>query len=120
MAAHYSECAPWPESFHKVLMITHCKVCEKEIPIPKLGVDDYWCFHCQKYFVYYDEGIATCEIVRVGNYHLSFLNTYHEASVVETNKNGDVTIMKSFPMPELTHDLALLWIEKLKTYVLFQ
>lgn len=100
-------------------MIKNCKFCEKEIPTPKLG-EDYWCIHCQKYsVVYMENGYPESETLRVGNYHLCFLPAYREASVVET-KDGNKRILHSIKMDEFTHELALHWANKLKTYVLFQ
>jgi hypothetical protein len=100
-------------------MINKCKVCEKAIPVPKYG-ESYWCIECQKYqIVCLDNGYVESEMLRVDNYHLIFFPTYKEANVVETNDSGK-KIVNTFPLNELTHELAVQWVNKLKTYVLFQ
>ena len=100
-------------------MISHCKLCDKAIPVPQFGVS-WWCSQCQKYqVIYLDNGFVESEMIRVDNYHLVFFPTYKEANVVESNEGGK-KIINSFTMNELTHELAVQWVNKLKTYVLFQ
>jgi hypothetical protein len=101
------------------MTINNCKFCKIEIPIPKLGTD-YWCIHCQKYsLICLESGTVEVETLREGNYHLCFFPTYKEANVVETGDEGR-KIMKTFELEELTHDEAVHWVEKLKTYSIFQ
>ena len=103
-------------------MISACKFCEHPIPVPKLG-NDYWCLHCQYYSLVMDSelsGIAESESLRVGNYYLNFFPQNREGNVVETNKDGNHRIIHTFSMNELTHELAVQWVKKLKTYVVFQ
>jgi hypothetical protein len=100
-------------------MIKNCKLCEKEIPVPKYGVT-YWCSHCQQYqVIWHDNGYIESEVLTSGNYHLIFFPSYQEANVVEKNDNSK-KIINTFALNELTHELAVQWVNKLKTYVLFQ
>lgn len=99
-------------------MITACKVCEKEIPVPKLG-EDYWCLHCQKYSIScLSNGYPESETIRVGNYFLVYMTAYKEASVVSVDESKKV--LRNIPINEMTHEIALQWVQKLKTYCLFQ
>lgn len=100
--------------------IYECKFCLKKIPNFSLG-EDYWCIHCQLYSVVVDKEHHTVEseTIRVGNYYLNFFNAYKEASVVESDDNGH-RLIHNFQCPELTHELAVHWAEKLKKYVVFQ
>lgn len=100
-------------------MIDACKFCEFKIPTPELG-DDWWCPKCQQYSVAcYDNGIVESETLRKGNFYVIFFPVYKTASIVSTN-DEDKKVMKSFEMNELTHEQAVQWVNKLKTYVLFQ
>ena len=112
-------------------MITHCKFCEKEIPAEKIG-KDYNCSACNIYCIIYSHSASSIvdanaapvkqpesETLKVGNYYLCYLIQYKDASVVET-KDFEKRILTSFALEELTHDTALHWGNKLKTYVLFQ
>src|SRR5271157_5451635 len=100
-------------------MISKCKVCEKDIPPPQYG-RDYLCIHCHKYSIVYDyyDGNLQSETISAENYFLTFFPAYKEANVVE---NGDEhhRIVNTFKMDELTHEAAIKWVDKLKTYVLF-
>lgn len=101
-------------------MIENCKICGKRIPTPSLG-EDYWCYHCTKYSLVYDKELDSVEseTIRVGNYTLHFFPMYKEASVVEASDDNHHLLHK-FSMEELTHDVALHWVDKLKKYVVFQ
>ena len=101
-------------------MISKCKVCERDIPPPQYGVD-YWCIHCGKYYIVYDDwtGDLESETIRSDNYCLNFFAAYKEASVVEGSA-GHHRIINSFPLDELTHEVAIKWTEKLKLYVMYQ
>jgi hypothetical protein len=48
-----------------------------------------------------------------------FFPAYKTASIASTG-DDDKKVMKSFEMNELTHEQAVQWVNKLKTYVLFQ
>lgn len=100
-------------------MIDACKFCEHQIPKPELG-DDWWCPKCQKYsIVCLDNGIVESETLRNGNFYMVFFPTYKTASIASTNDDNK-KVMKSFEMNELTHEQAVQWVNKLKTYVIFQ
>jgi hypothetical protein len=100
-------------------MIDACKFCEHKIPVPDLG-DDWWCPVCQKYsIVCLDNSIVESETIRAGNFYMVFFPAYKTASIASTD-DDDKKIMKSFEMNELTHEQAVQWVNKLKTYVLFQ
>lgn len=100
------------------MMITACKICEKVIPVPQLG-DDWWCPDCQKYSIScLSNGFPESETIRVGNYFLVYMTAYREASVVSVDENKK--ILRNIPINEITHEIALQWVTKLKTYVLFQ
>lgn len=100
-------------------VIKECKVCERKIPTPELGVD-WWCPKCRQYsIVCEDNGIVESETIRSGNFYLHYFPTHKTASIVST-QDEDFKKMKSFDMNELTHEQAVQWVSKLKTYVLFQ
>lgn len=101
-------------------MIKSCKFCEKEIPVPYLG-ESFWCVHCQKYsMVFGEDGILESESLQVGNYFLHFFPQYSKASIVEKQDDGNFKVLDTISLAELTHETALHWANKLKTYVLFQ
>ena len=100
-------------------MIDACKFCENKIPVPDLGTD-WWCPKCQQYsIVCLDNGIVESEAIRSGNFYLTYFPAYKTASIVSTEE-ADKKIFKSFEMNELTHEQAMQWVKKLKTYVIFQ
>jgi hypothetical protein len=104
-------------------MIDHCKYCEKDIPVPKQG-NDYWCIHCNHYLIetdYWGDYLAN-EILIVGNFSLHFSIKERMASIVTTNPKGNtwLEVIPPFPLNELTHELAVQWVNKLKIYVTFQ
>lgn len=99
-------------------MISKCKVCEEPIPVPKYGTS-YQCAHCNKYALFYkDDEYLESESIQVDNYLLVFFPPHKEASVVERTEKHK--IIHIFSMDELTHEDALRWVKKLKTYVIFQ
>jgi hypothetical protein len=99
-------------------MIEACKFCNNKIPIPELG-EDWWCPKCQYYsVVWMDNYIVESETLRSGNFYLNFFPAYKTASIVSTN-DDDKKVLKSFEMNELTHEQAVQWVNKLKTYVVF-
>ena len=100
------------------IMIDACKFCESKIPTPKLG-EDWWCPTCQLYSVICEDNIVESETLRSGNFYLHYFPSYKTASIVYT-RDEDKNVMKSFEMVELSHEQALYWVNKLKTYVLFQ
>jgi hypothetical protein len=100
-------------------MIEACKLCEHKISTPELG-DDWWCYKCQQYsIVCMENGVVESETLRSGNFYLTFFPEYKTASIAST-KDVDKKVLKSFEMIELTHEQAVYWAKKLKTYVLFQ
>lgn len=99
-------------------VIKACKICEKEIPVPELG-DDWWCPKCRQYsIVCLDNGIVETETIRSGNFYMVFIPAYKTASIASTNED-DKKLMRSFELNELTHEQAVQWVKKLKTYVVF-
>ena len=101
-------------------MIKNCKVCQKAIPVPQYGTL-YWCIDCQQYHVCYSNGLVESETIKSDNYHLVFFPSDKEANVVEDKGSGQpAKIIKTMPMEELTHELAVHWIQKLKIYTVFQ
>jgi hypothetical protein len=99
-------------------MIRKCKICEINIPVPKYGLS-WWCAECNRYqIICLDNGIVESELITIDNYNLVFFPAYKEANVVEATDGHK--IVRTFPMDELTHELANQWIGKLKTYVIFQ
>lgn len=100
-------------------MIDHCKFCENKIPTPDLGAD-WWCPQCLQYsIVCLYHGIVESETVRSGNFYLTYFPNYKVASIVET-KDLKPYNLKNIEMNELTHEQAVQWVNKLKTYVVFQ
>jgi hypothetical protein len=100
-------------------MIKECKYCSFKIPTPELGLD-WWCPECKVYsIVCLDNGIVESEVVRSSNYYLTFFPAYKTASIVET-RDTNKRVLKNIEMNELTHEQIVLWVNKLKTYVLFQ
>lgn len=105
-----------------------CKVCEQAIPALRPG-EAYGCAFCNQYSIqllrpgsYYGpllvQTVIESEMVKEKNFYLVFLPGYQEASVVE--KHDKNRIVKTFPLTELTHELAVQWVNKLKKYVTFQ
>src|SRR5579864_5656436 len=100
-------------------MIESCKICETKIPVPELGTD-WWCPKCRQYsIVCWENGIVETETIRTKNFYMVFIPAYKTASIASTNED-DKKIMRSFDLNELTHELAVQWANKLKTYVVFQ
>ena len=101
-------------------MIKICKFCEKEITVPVLFHNGVVCDGCKHYsMIFMSNGFIESEVLREGNYYLCFLPGHGEASVVET-RDGSKRIINTIKMDELTHEQAVHWVNKLKTYVLFQ
>lgn len=99
-------------------VIKACKVCEHPIPTPELG-DDWHCPVCLQYGINCDEhGIVETESIRSGNFYMVFIPAFKTASIASTSED-DKNVMKSFDMNELTHEQAVQWVKKLKTYVIF-
>jgi hypothetical protein len=99
-------------------MIDHCKFCQSKIPVPELGAD-WWCPHCRQYSIAcLDNGVVESETLRSGNFYMTFFPVFQTASIVETKDNKPVNL-KNMSMNELTHEQAVQWVNKLKTYVLF-
>jgi hypothetical protein len=114
-------------------MVEHCnflcKVCEQAIPALRSG-SRYSCPICSQYVIvlknpnsYYGSGslvesVVESESVIEKNYYLIFLPDWQEANVVERRDKN--RIVKNFPLTELTHELAVQWVNKLKKYVTFQ
>lgn len=99
-------------------MIKACKICETQIPTYKLG-EDWHCPKCSQYSINCDDGgILETETIRSGNFYMVFIPAYKTASIASTSEDDKKT-MKSFDMNELTHEQAVQWVNKLKTYVLF-
>jgi hypothetical protein len=94
-----------------------CKVCENSL-ISTWG--GWSCISCEQYTanMSYDNMIES-ETVCVSNYYLVFFPIHKEANVVEKSEENN-RIIKTFPIDELTHEEAIKWLEKLKTYVIFQ
>lgn len=123
-------------------MITHCKVCEKEIKDVQFstsyryrGSENYNCDCMQYSFIAQHSSIlkedidnkvprfltVESETIMSKNYFLIFFPTYQEASVVEKGEGyNNKRIVKTFALKELTHELAVQWVNKLKTYTIFQ
>jgi len=100
-------------------MIEACKFCNNKIPIPELG-DDWWCYKCRQYSIAcMENGIVESETLRSGNFYLHYFPIYNTASIVST-RDDDKHILKSFEMNQFTHEDAIYWANKLKTYVVFQ
>jgi hypothetical protein len=106
-------------------MYYNCKICNKiiNVELPIKYYDSHKCLNCNKYhLILRGDGKVESETITIGNYYLCFLFSYQEACVLESNGNSssDRKILSSFKMEELTHELAIYWSKKLKTYVLFQ
>jgi len=110
----------------------HCKVCEQAYQAYTKGVysgmevpiRSWFCDNCKQYSIQFREGIPETETITSGNYMLVFFVEYKEASIVERSMDDgarkDFRKVKNIPLNELTHEAALLWVEKLKKYVIFQ
>lgn len=98
----------------------NCKVCNKEYD------NDFGhqtlCPICLKYnnkSCSFSNEIESESLIEK-NYYLIFFPSYKEANVVETIEGNKPRIIKTFPLEELNHELAIQWIKKLETYALFQ
>jgi hypothetical protein len=67
-----------------------------------------------------ENGVVESETLREGNYHLIFFTAYREANIVEAEDASEKRIMKTFQLEDLTHEEAVHWVQKLKTYSIFQ
>lgn len=102
------------------MTISNCKFCQETIPTPELGTN-YLCIHCQKYSLRcMENGVVESETLREGNYHLIFFPAYQEANIVAAENAQEKQTMKTFPLEDLTHEEAVRWVEKLRTYSIFQ
>lgn len=111
----------------------NCKVCEEEynaIHISQwhgieLPIDGWHCHKCKSYDVAFDEdGSIETETISSGNYRLIFFAQYEQASIVEKDLESKARDawrkVKNIELKALTHEVALQWVNKLKTYVIFQ
>ena len=114
-------------------MIRNCKVCYGNIISKDYRESEYMCSNCEFYsFVTqtrltYNSPLnkedvfkfVVSETLQVKNYYLIFWVEECQAKVIEDN-GGEKKIIHSFSLNELTHELAVQWVNKLKTYVIFQ
>ena len=76
---------------------------------------------CSKYSFALDNLLKLeSETIREGNYHFCFFDVYKIATVVEWIESGKFRTVKQFSLNKLTHELAVQWVNKLKTYAIFQ
>ncbi len=103
-------------------MIENCKFCEEKVIISDMYTfrDDWYCDKCKIYsFIFLPNLIVESETLRSGNFYLVYFPQYKTASIVST-ENGNKKVISSFDMNELTHEQSIQWVNKLKTYSIFQ
>lgn len=94
----------------------NCKVCNDVLFTRPYSTKSELC-DCRHYFVIIDEGNnLISETLIAGNFCLILSHQFGEASIVE---RGSADILGVFSLKELTHELAVQWVHKLKVYVLF-
>lgn len=80
----------------------------------------WMCPKCKKYsIIRLQDDLIESETLRSGNFYIIFFPQYGSASIVSTGEDGE-KILKSFKINDLTHEEAIHWNNKLRTYVLFQ
>lgn len=96
-----------------VVAIMICKLCQSEMTSNQNGS---WqsCNHCQHY-IFEPVGDLHFEIVRVGNMMLDYSADHQEAEIVRSH-----CTLKIIAMKELTPELALHRLAKLKIYAVMQ
>lgn len=111
-----------------------CKVCEHEYnafhinaatrTYTETAIGAYYCDKCKQYSAKFHDGLIESESVSSGNYMLVFFPEYKEATIVERDLSEDAIKewrkVKTIPLDNLTHEVALQWVKKLQTYVIFQ
>ena len=113
-------------------MIENCKYCEEKLNVKEhLGLSNpsarslffkehLQCEKCNQYsLVYLPNYQIESETLRSGNFYMIYMPVYKTASIVST-EDHDKKIINSFDMNELTHEQAVQWVKKLKTYSIFQ
>jgi len=83
---------------------------------------DYKCRLCPEYNILLASNKVTVESegIRVRNYKLVYYPNKKLASVFQDDNANSFIKVSSFPLNELTHELAVQWVNKLKTYIVFQ
>jgi hypothetical protein len=83
---------------------------------------DYKCRLCPEYNILLasDKLTVESEGIRVKNHKLVFYPNKKLASVWRDDDANSFIKVSSFSLNELTHELAVQWVNKLKTYVIFQ
>ena len=105
-------------------MIEICKLCGHALTSDKkvgsIFRSNWTCGECKQYSVVcLDNGTVESEALRAGNFYVIFMPAYKTASIVST-EDTEKKILKSFEMDDFTAKDVEHWIQKLKTYVLFQ
>jgi hypothetical protein len=113
----------------KATYYAYCKICEKDFPVLKYTRASI-CNTCNKYKVTYTtsplpngEPYIESETIFIDNFYFIYSREFKQAFVVQKagDDKEDRHILSDFiEIEELTHELAIHWIEKLKTYVIFQ
>jgi hypothetical protein len=94
----------------------NCKLCDNILFVQPHSTRSELC-DCQHYFVIIDEGKnIISETLIAGNFCLILFPQFEEASILE---KGSADVLGIFQLKELTHELAVQWVNKLKVYVLF-
>ena len=110
-----------------------CKLCDRVMIFEKKIWDSlaghafyYRCPSCPEYRVLLKTDLETIEseVLRVGNFSATFFPVQRRLRLVE---NLPVTIgmplfntIENYTVNELTHELAVQWVKRLKTCVTFQ
>jgi hypothetical protein len=110
-----------------------CKLCDRVMIFNKAVSDGignffkYRCVDCKQYTMLLkgDQETVESETLAIGNYSLVFFPAINIASINESNTKAKYVrslsrIVHRFSTKELTHELAVQWVKKLKTYVTFQ
>ena len=112
-------------------MFYDCKLCgnsllyDKEIWDSQLpNAHLYKCHLCPEYNLLLASDMKTVESegIRIANFKLVFFPNSKKANLWQ-NEFGDIykaIRVSSITMNELSHELAVQWLNKLKTYVTFQ
>lgn len=113
-------------------MFNYCKLCgnclilDRKILIQsspnEKSIFLFRCHLCKEYqLVSSCEGNAVrFEYILIKNFSLQFEPSIQVASIFTFDKNNCGRGITIFPLNELTHELAVQWVNKLKTFVIFQ
>jgi hypothetical protein len=109
------------------MMYHYCKLCGECLLLARTGrmyhkIKIFQCRLCEEYTLWVDaDNKPDVEWLTVNNFNLVIVVKTQQAFVRSINENDSTNRMyPHFLLNELTHELAVQWVNKLRLYSIFQ